>query len=82
MLRSLVGSEMCIRDSIGPIKALGVPTMRFQQDGTDYFDLHHTPDDTFDKIKPDDMAKNTAAFAAMSWVAANSESDFRDNKEN
>ena len=67
---------------IGPIKALGVPTMRFQQDGTDYFDLHHTPDDTFDKIKPDDMAKNTAAFAAMSWVAANSESDFRDNKEN
>lgn len=67
---------------IGPIKARGVPTMRFQQDGTDYFDLHHTPDDTFDKINPDDMAKNTAAFAAMSWVVANSKSDFRDNKEN
>jgi len=67
---------------IGPIKAQGVPTMRFQQDGTDYFDLHHTPDDTFDKIKPDDMAKNTAAFAAMSWIVANSNSDFRDNKEN
>ena len=67
---------------IGPIKALGVPTMRFQQDGTDYFDLHHTPDDTFDKIKPEDMAKNTAAFAAMSWIVANSDSDFRDNKEN
>lgn len=66
---------------IGPIKALGVPTMRFQQDGTDYFDLHHTPDDTFDKIDPDDMAKNTAAFAAMAWIVSNSNSDFRDNKE-
>jgi len=44
---------------IGPIKREGVPTMRLQQDGTDYFDLHHTPDDTFDKIDPDEMAKNT-----------------------
>ncbi len=67
---------------IGPIKREGVPTMRFQQDGTDYFDLHHTPDDTFDKIDPDDMAKNTAAFAALAWVTANSDNDYRDNKEN
>jgi carboxypeptidase Q len=67
---------------IGPIKALGVPTMRLQQDGTDYFDLHHTPDDTFDKIDPDEMAKNTAAFAAMAWITANSTSNYRDNKEN
>ena len=67
---------------IGPIKREGVPTMRLQQDGTDYFDLHHTPDDTFDKIDPDEMAKNTAAFAAMAWITANSDSDYRDNKEN
>ncbi len=67
---------------IGPIKAKGVPTMRLQQDGTDYFDLHHTPDDTFDKIDPDEMAKNTAAFAAMAWITANSTSNYRDNKEN
>lgn len=62
---------------IGPIKALGVPAMRLQQDGTDYFDLHHTPDDTFDKIDPDEMAKNTAAFAAMAWITANSSSNYR-----
>ena len=67
---------------IGPIKAEGVPAMRLQQDGTDYFDLHHTPDDTFDKIDPDEMAKNTAAFAAMAWITANSESEYRDKKEN
>ena len=62
---------------IGPIAAEGVPTMRFQQDGTDYFDLHHTPDDTLDKIDPDDIAENVAAFALMSWLAANAETDFR-----
>ena len=67
---------------IGPIKREGVPTMRLQQDGTDYFDLHHTHDDTFDKINADEMAKNTAGFAAMVWIVANSNSDYRDDKEN
>jgi len=66
---------------IGPIAALGVPTMRFQQDGTDYFDLHHTPDDTLDKIDPDDIAENVAAFALMAWLAANAETDFRSDSE-
>jgi len=58
---------------IGPMSRLGVPTMRWQQDGTDYFDLHHTPDDTFDKINADDMAVNTAAFATMMWMASEAE---------
>jgi Zn-dependent M28 family amino/carboxypeptidase len=66
---------------IGPIAALGVPTMRFQQDGTDYFDLHHTPDDTFDKIDADDIAENVAAFALMAWHAANAETNFRSETE-
>jgi len=62
---------------IGPMHEAGVPAMRFQQDGIDYFDLHHTPDDTFDKINPEDMAVNVSAFAAMAWIAANSDEDFR-----
>lgn len=62
---------------IGPMSREGVPTMRFQQEGTDYFDLHHTPDDTFDKIDADDMAKNTAAFATMIWMASEADTDFR-----
>lgn len=66
---------------IGPIAALGVPTMRFQQDGTDYFDLHHTPDDTLDKIDPDDIAENVAAFALMAWLAANADTDFRSDTD-
>ncbi len=61
-----------------PMFKAGVPAMRLQQDGLDYFDLHHTPDDTFDKIDPDKMAQNVSAFAAMAWIAANSESNFRE----
>ncbi len=60
-----------------PLAMAGVPTMRFQQDGTDYFDLHHTPDDTLDKIDPEQLAINTAAFAVMAVLAANAETDFR-----
>jgi len=60
-----------------PISRAGVPAMRFQQDGTDYFDFHHTPDDTFDKINPDEIAQNTAAFAVMMWMASETEETFR-----
>jgi len=62
---------------IGPMHREGVPVMRFQQDGIDYFDLHHTPDDTFDKINAEDMAENVAAFATMAWIAANTDETFR-----
>lgn len=86
-LAKLLGLPLIKKDTtggpdIGPIKREGVPAMRLQQDGTDYFDLHHTPDDTFDKISSEDMAKNTAAFAAMAWITANSDSNYRDDKEN
>ena len=46
------------------------------QDGTDYFDLHHTPDDTLDKIDPSALAQNAAAYAVFAWLAADAEGDF------
>ena len=42
-----------------------------QQDGTRYFDLHHTPDDTLDKIDPVQLEQNVAAWAAVLGVVAN-----------
>ncbi len=65
-----------------PMANAGVPVMRFQQDGTDYFDLHHTPDDTLDKIDPEDIAINTWAFALMAWMASEADTDFRASAEN
>ncbi len=60
-----------------PMAMQGVPTVRLNQDGMDYFDLHHTPDDTLDKIDPDALAQNVAAYAAMVYLAANLDVDFR-----
>ena len=62
---------------MGPIRQRGVPVVTLKQNGWDYFDLHHTPDDTLDKIDPDDIAQNVAAYAAFVWMAANMEGDFR-----
>ena len=62
---------------IGALKARGVPVVSLQQNGWDYFDLHHTPNDTLDKIDPDDLAQNVAAYAAFVFLAAQMDDDFR-----
>lgn len=48
---------------IAPLVKAGVPVIDLQQDGTRYFDLHHTPDDTLDKVDPAQLRQNVAAWA-------------------
>ncbi len=62
---------------ITPLATAGVPTIRLNQNGMDYFDLHHTPDDTLDKINPQELAQNVAAYAATIYLAADSDVEFR-----
>jgi hypothetical protein len=50
---------------IGPMLAAGMPGVGLSQDGTYYFDVHHTPDDTLDKIDPEALRQNVAAWTAM-----------------
>ncbi|MBX9707508.1 MAG: M20/M25/M40 family metallo-hydrolase [Caulobacteraceae bacterium] len=61
----------------GPTVALGVPPFRLNQDGTDYFDTHHTADDVLDRIDPEAMTQNVAAWAAFLWLLADSDVDLR-----
>ena len=61
----------------GPTVAAGVPAFRLNQDGTDYFDTHHTADDVLDRIDPEAMDQHVAAWAAFLWLLANSDVDFR-----
>ncbi|MGN3975343.1 M20/M25/M40 family metallo-hydrolase [Tsuneonella sp. SYSU-LHT278] len=42
-----------------------------QQDGTHYFDLHHTPDDTLDKIDPNALRQNVAVWTQVVGILAN-----------
>lgn len=41
------------------------------QDGTRYFDLHHTPDDTLDKVDPVQLAQNVEAWRRVLVIIAN-----------
>jgi len=50
---------------IGPMIQDGVPAVGLSQDGTYYFDLHHTPDDTLDKVDREDLRQNVAAWTTM-----------------
>lgn len=41
------------------------------QDGTHYFDIHHTPDDTLDKIDPAMLDQNVEAWTRVLKIVAN-----------
>jgi hypothetical protein len=61
---------------IGPFAKLGMPWGQLSQDGTDYFDWHHTANDTLDKIDPKALDQQAAAYAVMAYLAAESKVDF------
>ena len=54
----------------------GVPLFSVRQEASRYFDLHHTPNDTFDKIDVGSLDKMTAAVAAFAYVAASTKEPF------
>jgi hypothetical protein len=62
---------------VDPSVEAGVPAFQLAQDGLRYFDVHHTPDDTLDKIDRQQMDQNVAAWAVVAWLAADSDVDFR-----
>ncbi len=56
---------------------VGQPALNFDPDGSDYFDFHHTEDDTLDKVDATALKHNTAIYTMFAYFAANSEIDFR-----
>jgi hypothetical protein len=56
-----------------PMVRQGFPSFRFVQNGMDYFDLHHTHDDTLDKINPHDLDQSVAAYVVFAMLAADSD---------
>jgi Zn-dependent M28 family amino/carboxypeptidase len=64
-------------DDIAPLHEAGVPVFSLRQNGLDYFDIHHTADDTFDKIDPQELAQATAAWVTTVYLSLQTELDFR-----
>jgi hypothetical protein len=56
---------------LGPWVRAGTNGIDLDQDGSRYFDIHHTADDTLDKIDPAQLAQNVAAWTAMLAIVAN-----------
>ncbi len=62
---------------ISPLTDAGVPSFGLISDPLHYFDYHHSPSDTLDKIDPKDFAADTAALAALTWEIADSTEPLR-----
>ncbi len=56
---------------IAPIVRTGVAGVDLNQSGLRYFDYHHTPEDTLDRIDPVQLKQNVAAWTTMLQVVAN-----------
>ena len=55
---------------IEPLVKAGVPVIDLQQDGTRYFDIHHTADDTLDKVDRAQLQQNVSAWAVTLFAIA------------
>jgi Zn-dependent M28 family amino/carboxypeptidase len=60
-----------------PFRELGVPVFGLEQDMTDYFDVHHTVNDTLMRVDRTKLDRVVAAWAPLVWLLAESDVDFR-----
>jgi hypothetical protein len=55
---------------VGPLCAAGIPLFSPSQDMARYFDVHHTADDTFDKIDREELRSVVATVSALLYTLA------------
>jgi carboxypeptidase Q len=58
---------------VGTMRAAGVPLFSPIQDSSRYFDVHHSADDTFDKIDREELNTGVATMAALAYALADAE---------
>jgi hypothetical protein len=61
---------------LSAVHETGMAGLSLHQDTTRYFDWHHTANDTLDKIDPEQLRQNVAAYAVAMYLAAQAEGDF------
>lgn len=60
---------------IAPLTKSGVAAIDLNQSGQRYFDYHHTPEDTLERVDPEQLRQNVAAWTAMIATVANAPED-------
>ena len=53
-----------------------LPAIDLDHDATRYFDYHHTANDTLDKVEPEALRFNVAAWATFLYFAAETATEF------
>jgi Zn-dependent M28 family amino/carboxypeptidase len=61
---------------IGPLRHHGVPVFELMLDASRYFDVHHTPSDTLDKVDRKALDQSVAAHAVAAYLIANAQGTF------
>lgn len=59
-------------EDINVLTEKGVPSFAPSQDGRYYFNYHHTPADTFDKVDPRELSENAAVMTVLAYALADS----------
>ncbi len=60
---------------ISPLRQAGVPVLDLPQDMTTSFDIHHSANDTLDKVDPDALEQVASAYAAVAYILADGKID-------
>jgi hypothetical protein len=66
------------QSDMSEVSKAGMPALHLLQNPNGYFMYHHTPNDTFDKIIPEDLRYLTAAYVTLFYIAAELDVDFRE----
>jgi carboxypeptidase Q len=74
MLKNLSGGDLSLETTYdtdhGPFMLQGVPSLDLWVDMTHYFEIHHKPSDTYDKVDALDFKGGTAIVAVTAWAIA------------
>jgi hypothetical protein len=78
-LKVVVSPEPATRGGadVAPLVEAGVPVVALTPDTSRYFDVHHSADDTLDKVDRGRLAQSVAVWAAFLYAVADSDVDFR-----
>lgn len=64
------GNEAAGGADLDGLAKLGMPILSPDLDGTKYFDVHHTADDTLARVDPAALRQSVTAFAISAWLGA------------
>jgi len=72
---AFAGNEASGDADVGHLREMGIPVVDMQTDASQYFDYHHTPNDTFDKVDAQQLRQNVACYATIAYLAAEYDGD-------